>query len=256
MSGKPIIALNQLSFSWPKQAGAALQIDAFQLNAGERLFVYGPSGCGKSTLLSLLAGVVVPQEGQVEIAGQQIQALSAAQRDHFRADNIGLVFQQFNLLPYLNVLDNITLACDFSRQRTVVLKRRQVTALAEAKRLLTRLLLPESLWQQSVMNLSIGQQQRVAVARALIGAPPVIIADEPTSALDRQSRDQFLQLLMAETRDSGSSLVFVSHDDSLKDHFDRHLHLPGLNRALNVAKDTPADSDEGDVCEERIKVSE
>lgn len=231
MSGKSIIALNQLSFAWPKQAKPALQIDAFQLNAGERLFVYGPSGCGKSTLLSLLAGVVVPQTGQVEIAGQRIERLSAAQRDHFRADNIGLVFQQFNLLPYLNVLDNITLACDFSRQRAGTLKARQVSALSEAKRLLSRLLLPEALWQHSVMRLSIGQQQRVAVARALIGAPPVIIADEPTSALDHQSRDQFLQLLMAETQDSGSSLVFVSHDESLKDHFDRHLHLPSLNRA-------------------------
>lgn len=235
MSGKVIIELNQLSFAWPGQSRPALEIDAFRLQAGERLFVYGPSGCGKSTLLSLLAGVVVPQSGSVRLAGQAIEGLSAARRDHFRADNIGLVFQQFNLLPYLNVLDNVTLACDFSRQRMTNLRQRQVTAADEARRLLQRLQLPESLWHQSVMHLSIGQQQRVAVARALIGSPALIIADEPTSALDRDSRDQFLQLLMAETADSGSSLVFVSHDEGLKPHFDRHLHLPTLNRALSAA---------------------
>lgn len=234
LNDKTIIDLQHISFAWPGQGQAALEIDAFRLNAGERLFVYGPSGCGKSTLLSLLAGVVVPQTGHIAIAGQQIEGLSAAKRDHFRADHIGLVFQQFNLLPYLNVLDNVTLACDFSRQRVANLKQAKVSALDEAKRLLNRLLLPESLWTQSVMNLSIGQQQRVAVARALIGAPDLIIADEPTSALDRESRDQFLQLLMTETEQSGSSLVFVSHDDSLKAHFDRHLHLPSLNRALSA----------------------
>lgn len=234
LNEKAIIDLQHISFAWPGQGQAALEIDAFRLNAGERLFVYGPSGCGKSTLLSLLAGVVVPQTGHIAIAGQQIEGLSAAKRDHFRADNIGLVFQQFNLLPYLNVLDNVTLACDFSRQRAANLKQAKVSALDEAKRLLSRLLLPESLWTQSVMNLSIGQQQRVAVARALIGAPDLIIADEPTSALDRESRDQFLQLLMAETEQSGSSLVFVSHDDGLKAHFDQHLHLPSLNRALSA----------------------
>ncbi|WP_417597763.1 ABC transporter ATP-binding protein [Oceanospirillum sp.] len=236
LTGKVIIDLKQLSFAWPDQAKPALSIDAFRLNAGERLFVYGPSGCGKSTLLSLLAGVVVPQKGQITIAGQRIEALSAAKRDHFRADHIGLVFQQFNLLPYLNVLDNVTLACDFSHQRVANLKQAKVSALDEAKRLLSRLLLPEPLWTTSVMNLSIGQQQRVAVARALIGAPDLIIADEPTSALDRESRDQFLQLLMAETEQSGSSLVFVSHDDSLKSHFDRHLHLPTLNQAVSTVE--------------------
>ena len=232
LSDSPIIGLNQLKYSWPGQTRPALEIDAFRLNAGERLFVYGPSGCGKSTLLSLLAGVVVPQQGEVCIAGQRIDRLGAAKRDHFRADHIGLVFQQFNLLPYLNVLDNVTLACDFSRKRAANLKQQGVSAPDEARRLLSRLLLPEALWAQSVMQLSIGQQQRVAVARALIGAPDLIIADEPTSALDRESRDQFLQLLMTETAQSGSSLVFVSHDDALKMHFDRHLHLPTLNRAL------------------------
>lgn len=238
LKGQAIIDLQQLSFTWPGQGQPALEIDAFRLNAGERLFVYGPSGCGKSTLLSLLAGVVVPQSGHIAIAGQQIERLNAARRDHFRADHIGLVFQQFNLLPYLNVLDNVTLACDFSRKRTANLKSAQVSALEEAKRLLSRLLLPEVLWTQSVMKLSIGQQQRVAVARALIGSPDLIIADEPTSALDRDSRDEFLQLLMAETEQSGSSLVFVSHDDSLKAHFDRHLHLPSLNQALSYQAST------------------
>ena len=234
-----IIDLKQLSFAWPKQSQPALKIDAFRLNAGERLFVYGPSGCGKSTLLSLLAGVVVPQTGQVSIAGQRIEALSAAKRDYFRADHIGLVFQQFNLLPYLNVLDNVTLACDFSRKRVANLKRNGVSAQDEARRLLSRLRLPEALWMQSVMNLSIGQQQRVAVARALIGSPALIIADEPTSALDRDSRDQFLQLLMAETEQSGSSLVFVSHDDSLQHFFGCHLHLPSLNRAVSSGEINP-----------------
>lgn len=226
-----MIELQEISFTWPSQAQPTLKFDRLQISAGEKVFVHGPSGCGKSTLLSLLAGVIVPQAGQVLMNQQALHRLSAGQRDHFRADNIGLVFQQFNLLPYLSVLDNVMLPCQFSKQRRLRLQQADTDARAAAQQLLRHLDLAESLWQKPITQLSIGQQQRVAVARALIGSPPVIIADEPTSALDKQSRDQFLSLLTTEVDKRNSSLIFVSHDDDLRPHFSRMISLPTLNQA-------------------------
>ena len=228
-----LIQLKQISFAWPGLKEPVLALDQLEVMPGERLFIYGPSGCGKSSLLSLLAGVVKPDQGQVRVLGQALTNLSSAARDRFRADHVGFVFQQFNLLPYLSVLENVTLACDFSPARRNYLKRNKLVAFDEAKRLLTRLNLPESLWQASVTQLSIGQQQRVAVARALIGSPPIIIADEPTSALDRNSRDQFLDLLTTEAEASGASLIFVSHDEQLQSHFSRIIYLPEINQVTS-----------------------
>ncbi|OPX54709.1 putative ABC transport system ATP-binding protein [Oceanospirillum multiglobuliferum] len=227
-----MIELQNVSFTWPSQTEPTLKIESLTIAAGEKVFIHGPSGCGKSTLLSLLAGVMVPQQGEILIDHQALQSLSAGQRDHFRADNIGLVFQQFNLLPYLSVLDNVTLPCQFSKQRKLRLQHAGTSPKDAAQQLLRHLDLSESLWQKPITQLSIGQQQRVAVARALIGSPPVIIADEPTSALDKQSRDQFLALLTAEVDNSQSSLIFVSHDDELQKHFSRMIRLPELNQAV------------------------
>ena len=227
-----VMDLNQIHYHWPGQQQPILSIDSLRVQAGESVFIYGPSGCGKSTLLSLMAGVLVPDQGSIHVAGFELSSASAARRDRFRADHIGFVFQQFNLLPYLSVIDNVTLACRFSKRRQQRLKDRSVTPEQEARRLLARLEIPEALWNAGVNHLSIGQQQRVAVARAMIGSPPVIIADEPTSALDRHHRDQFLTLLTAEACDSGTSLIFVSHDEDLVRHFSRTLFLPEVNQAL------------------------
>ena len=201
------------------------------LPAGRTVFLHGPSGCGKSTLLGLMAGVLPASSGTVSLLGRPWAALPAGQRDARRADHVGVIFQQFNLLPYLTVLDNVVLPCRFSRLRAQCC---QPSVTAAAQSLLQRMGLPAELWQRRADALSVGQQQRVAAARALLGQPELVIADEPTSALDAALRDDFMALLMGECRASGSTLVFVSHDERLAGHFDERLSLPELNRASHV----------------------
>ena len=227
----PLLQVTDLQFAWPGQP-TLLDIPAFTLQPGERLFLKGPSGSGKTTLLGLLGGVHQPQRGEIKLLGQSLGQLSALRRDRFRADHTGYLFQQFNLLPYLSVLDNVTLPCRFSALRRERALRQHPSLNAAAEHLLRELGLSDTtLQQRSASALSIGQQQRVAAARALIGSPELVIADEPTSALDADSRDAFLKLLFDECAQMGSSLLFVSHDTSLATRFDRALSLAELNRA-------------------------
>ena len=227
----PLLQVTDLQFAWPGQP-VLLDIPAFSLEAGERLFLKGPSGSGKTTLLGLLGGVHQPQQGAISLLGQSLRQLSSLRRDRFRADHTGYLFQQFNLLPYLSVLDNVTLPCRFSALRRERVLRQQPDLDTAAEHLLRELGLSDAtLHQRSAGALSIGQQQRVAAARALIGSPELVIADEPTSALDADSRDAFLKLLFDECEQMGSSLLFVSHDTSLATRFDRALSLAELNRA-------------------------
>ncbi len=221
-----LLALDQLRYAWPGQA-PLLDIPSFALAAGERVFLHGPSGSGKSTLLALIAGVIVPQSGRILLEDTDLAALGSAERDRWRADELGFVFQQFNLLPYLSVLENVLLPLRFSAPRR---QRLKATPETEAARLLTDLKLSPALWKARADRLSIGQQQRVAVARALIGRPPLVIADEPTSALDADSQQAFLDLLFGECDQHGSALLFVSHDLRLAGRFDRQLALADLNR--------------------------
>lgn len=221
----PAIALHDLHFRW-NEAAPLLDIADFRVQRGERLFLQGPSGSGKSTLLGLLGGVLVQQRGRIQILGTDLAGLGGAARDRFRADHIGIIFQQFNLLPFLNVVENVTLACRFSPRRA----QRVGDASVEAGRLLRALGLdPAQLLAQSARNLSVGQQQRVAAARALIGAPEILIADEPTSALDTDTRAAFLDLLFAECERAGTTLLFVSHDTNLAPLFTRALALADIN---------------------------
>lgn len=229
-----MIEVRDLRYAWPRDKAAAretLAIDAFDVAAGETVFVHGESGCGKSTLLGLLAGVLVPQQGEVRLLGQPWSRWPGGRRDAARADHVGVIFQQFNLLPYLSVLDNVMLGCRFSKRRTQRAAERSGSAEAAARSLLARCALPEERWQHAAGELSVGQQQRVAAARALIGRPELVIADEPTSALDTALRDGFMNLLLDECRESGAALVFVSHDERLAVRFDRLIALPELNRA-------------------------
>jgi len=225
MSLPPALQLHRLRYRWPGATVDVLQIDDFTLAAGEHLFVRGPSGCGKSTLLALIAGVLLADAGEVTLLGQPWRGLSPAQRDRRRADQMGVIFQQFNLLPYLSVLDNVRLPCRFSAARAAR------APAGSAEQLLDACGLPPALWSQAAARLSVGQQQRVAAARALIGQPAVVVADEPTSALDEDLREQFMALLLARCRSAGSALIFVSHDSRLAAHFDRQVDLPVLNRA-------------------------
>lgn len=229
-SASALIEIDALGFAWPGQA-ELLDIPRFRLEAGERLFLKGPSGSGKTTLLGLLGGVQVAQRGRVSLLGHDLGRLSAGARDRLRVEHSGYIFQQFNLLPFLAVRDNVELPCRFSARRAARATARHGSVAAAASELLERLSLGRALHGRRADQLSIGQQQRVAAARALIGQPELVIADEPTSALDADSRAAFLDLLFAECRAAGASLLFVSHDRSLAPLFDRALDLAEINRA-------------------------
>lgn len=215
------IRIDDLLFRWRPQAAPAVCLRRLQLAAGKSLFLHGPSGAGKSTLLNLLGGVLQPERGRIELLGQLLGDLPAARRDAFRADHLGFIFQQFNLLPWLSTLDNVLLPCRFSRRRA----QRAGDPAAEARRLLAALDLEATAHGAPAGELSVGQQQRVAAARALIGRPEIVIADEPTSALDAARQDAFIDLLLAEAKAAASTVVFVSHDRRLAAHFDEELAL-------------------------------
>jgi len=225
----PALRAENLVFAWAPQEPALLDIPVFELARGEQLFLRGPSGSGKSTLLGLFAGVLAPRAGTIRVLGQALEGLSGPARDRVRADHLGVIFQLFNLLPYLSVIANVTLATRFSRRRRAALANPPET---EARRLLARLgLCDEAMLARRVVDLSVGQQQRVAAARALIGSPEIVIADEPTSALDADTRDRFIELLAEETSATGAALLFVSHDPALACHFGRAVDLDEINRA-------------------------
>jgi putative ABC transport system ATP-binding protein len=226
-----VIELQSLRLRWPGAGHDTLDIPAWSLAGGRSVFVHGPSGCGKSTLLGLLAGVLVASAGRVSVLGVDLATIGAADRDALRATSMGVIFQQFNLLPYLNLLDNVRLPCRFSAERAARAARQHGSVRACAEALLAQMELPRETWRRPAATLSVGQQQRVAAARALIGTPPLVIADEPTSALDAALREHFVELLLARCREAGSTLVFVSHDERLAGRFDERQSLPALNRA-------------------------
>lgn len=222
---EPAIALAEVRFAWPGAGAFTLTVPRFEVEQGERVLLVGPSGSGKSTLLALLAGIAAPQAGTVSVAGARFDRMSGPARDHFRADRLGVIFQMFNLLPYLSVLDNVLLPLRLSPAR----RARVPDAAAEAARLLAAVNLNRpGLARQKAATLSTGQQQRVAAARALIGSPSLIIADEPTSALDRDRQAGFLHLLFAEADRSGTTVVMVSHDESLAPRFSRMVRLTDI----------------------------
>ncbi|TCK08397.1 ATP-binding cassette domain-containing protein [Marinobacterium mangrovicola] len=228
-SDGPAISISELSFRWPKAARPLLEIPRLTLEAGESLFLQGASGSGKSTLLNLISGVQSGYTGSISVCGEPLERLSMRKRDQLRANRIGLVFQQFNLLPWLSPLENVVLGCRFSAQRRKQAARQDGSVEAQALRLLGELGL-ESVGSEkrATSTLSIGQQQRVAACRALIGNPPLIIADEPTSSLDSDHRDRFIELLLTECERSGAALLFVSHDRGLAKHFHRAVNLEHL----------------------------
>ena len=225
-----VVELRDVTFGWQGEQ-PLLAIPAFHVAQGERVFISGPSGCGKSTLLGLIGGVLASTSGSVRVLGESLGDISAARRDRLRVDRIGFIFQMFNLLPYLSVRDNVALPCRFSARRRSRALREATDIRTEAERLLGLLGLADpALLDRRVTELSIGQQQRVAAARALIGRPELLIADEPTSSLDADARGDFLTLLMNECAEAGSAIVFVSHDRSLAGRFDRQVDLPELNQ--------------------------
>ncbi len=225
--------MQEVRFAWPGRQAFAFVIDNFNLLAGERVLLIGPSGSGKSTFLSLLCGILTPQAGRIEVLGTDFSTLSGAARDGFRAEHLGIIFQMFNLLPYGSAIDNILLPLAFARTRRQRATR-DGNAQATALRLMQRLGLDERLGRQAAATLSVGQQQRVAAARALIGAPEIIVADEPTSSLDRDRQSAFLDVLFEQIADAGATLIMVSHDESLGPRFDRVIRLGEIAREAHI----------------------
>lgn len=221
------VYLKDLKFSYnqkSKSAPLVLKIDELEIEAGEKVFLYGPSGHGKSTLLNILAGVLEVKDGLVEVLENNLHNISQSKRDHLRGENVGYIFQIFNLIPYLNIKENIILPCLINKRRG-----QGIDFHAQADELIKILGLGDHA-HKTVTDLSIGQQQRVAAARALIGTPRLIIADEPTSSLDEKNTAEFMNLLLSEWEKRKFTLVFVSHDTSLKKYFPRTISLPEINR--------------------------
>jgi putative ABC transport system ATP-binding protein len=231
VTGSNLLEVDGLEYRWPGAAGFGLAVPRLALGVGERLLLIGPSGAGKSTLLALIAGIVAPRQGKVRLLGEDIARLSPARRDRCRAEHMGVIFQMFNLLPYGSAIDNVLLPLSFAPGRRARVGNTPAQV-EEARRLLAHLALdPDAVGHRRAADLSVGQQQRVAAARALIGRPELIIADEPTSALDFETRDQFLDLVFAELAQSRASLLMVSHDPSLAAHFDRTVRLADIVHA-------------------------
>ncbi|NBW00442.1 MAG: ATP-binding cassette domain-containing protein [Betaproteobacteria bacterium] len=230
----PIISIENLLFSWPK-GPPLLEIAQFQLARGERLLVQGQSGIGKTSLLSLISGIIRPQADSFKVLGENFLRLPAISRDRLRGERMGVIFQQFNLLPYLSVLQNVLLPTQLFPDREKRCTARDASAQDQATRLLDALGLPASVWHQPSYQLSVGQQQRVAAARALIGAPDLILADEPTSALDEDHQQEFMRLLMEQVRLTGAACILVSHQRSLNQFFDRVTDLTAINQVKRKA---------------------
>lgn len=227
-----VVNVQNVRYRWNKKYADVLNINHLAVAPRERLFIQGPSGSGKTTLLNLLAGVITATEGHLSVLGTDLAALNGPARDRFRADHIGFVFQMFNLIPYLSLVENIMLPCRFSKIRRERVQKHTENIADEARRLMSDLQLDAaSFGTREVTRLSVGQQQRVAVARALIGRPELVICDEPTSSLDADARQSFLELLFAETKEAGATLILVSHDRSLAHLFDRVIDLSSLNQA-------------------------
>ncbi|WP_294229467.1 ABC transporter ATP-binding protein [uncultured Shimia sp.] len=219
---KAAIDLKDVAFTWQGRTQFTLTVPNLEVAEGEKLFLLGQSGSGKSTLLSLICGITQPQRGAVVVDGVNLGTLRPSARDRLRAERIGVIFQMFNLLPYASPLENILLQLSFAPER----RKRLGNAQDEALRLTAALGLDDQLvLHAQTTELSIGQQQRVAAARALIGRPKLIVADEPTSSLDANSQAAFLDLLMQQAEEAGATLLMVSHDARLAASFDRTLDL-------------------------------
>jgi putative ABC transport system ATP-binding protein len=202
----------------------AVDIPGWSLDKGAQVAIFGPSGCGKSTLLHVLAGLLTPKTGKVNVCGQNLSQLSESDLDHFRAAHIGYIFQDFNLLQGYTAAENVLLGMAFSHQKS---DRHR------AKELLDRVGLSHRMKHRPV-QLSIGERQRVAIARALARKPELILADEPTGSLDPVHAGEVVKLLKEASREYGCSLVVVSHDPGVVGSFDASVPFMQLNRAFSA----------------------
>jgi len=223
----PVIELRTVRKAFVAPGGEVvpvLDIDAFVLDEGEQCALEGQSGSGKSTLLNVICGIMRPDTGNVLVGGRDIAKIDEASRDRVRADTLGLVFQQFNLLPGFTALENVLVAMSFGSVRP---DRKRAADLLGAVGLSHRL-------DHKPAELSIGQQQRVAVARALANRPRAVLADEPTASIDSAHQQQVIDLLRDSCREQGAALLVVTHAPEVACQFPRRLKLEDFNRAARA----------------------
>lgn len=219
-----IVQLNNVEFFYANSAkNTVLKIHNWFVADKSKHFLYGASGSGKTSLLNLISGVYRPTSGAVYVLGERLDKMNSRQRDRFRANNMGYIFQQFNLINYLNSIENIKLSNYFSANK------HQKNLTQYIYTLLEELGVNSDDWYRPVSTLSVGQQQRIAIARAFINKPKLLIADEATSSLDEHTRDNFMSLLTSLCRANQTTLLFVSHDTRLIKHFDVSQHLSLIN---------------------------
>lgn len=224
-SKKIAISMKNVEFTYPKAPRPTLIIKEFDVFQGQRLFIYGPSGSGKTTFLEVLSGVLVPEKGTISVLGDILSSMNSVERDQFRALKMSYIFQNFNLLPYLRVKENMTLPL---KLRGVKVEAQDVQGRIYH---LSKELGLEEFLEKPITELSTGQQQRVAVARALLSKPQILFADEPTSSLDYDNREIFLKILFDLSAENGTTILFVSHDRSLESLFERKISFLELNQA-------------------------
>jgi putative ABC transport system ATP-binding protein len=216
------LEIKNLLFKWNKKDRFSLKIKKLSIERNKKVIMFGESGSGKSTLLNLISGILSPVSGTIIIKDTITNNLSSNKKDSFRANNIGVIFQQFNILDYISPINNIMLPCFFTKFR----KKNKNFFYNRAFNLASKLDLEKNiLLQKNSSQLSVGQKQRVAIIRAVINKPFLIVADEPTSALDNRNKENFLNLLVNICEAEKITLLMVSHDTSLKKYFDSNITL-------------------------------
>ena len=219
---KKILEINNLLFRWNKNDDFYLKIKSFSVERNKKIVLFGKSGVGKSTLLNLISGILEPESGSIKINNTIVNKLSQTKKDNFRANNIGVIFQQFNILDYISPLKNILLPCYFTgfKKEDSNFFYERAHSLAEKLNLNKKILT-----QEKSKELSVGQIQRISIIRSIINKPKLILADEPTSALDNINKKKFLDMLFNICNIEKITILMVSHDTSLRKSFDTTLHL-------------------------------
>ena len=223
-----VLELTEVIKSYTSPDGVSkpvVNVPSFRMEAKQQLALEGSSGSGKTTFLNLIAGILAPDSGKVEVAGKAVSSMNETARDHHRARHIGYVFQTFNLLQGYTALENVLLGMSFGRGRDTALARKLLEELGLGDRLSYR-----------PRQLSVGQQQRVALARALANRPELVLADEPTGNLDADSSDEALELIRRTCREHDAALLLVSHDRDVLEAFDDRLDFANVNTAAARAR--------------------
>ncbi len=220
-----VLEINNLLFEWSKIKNFSLKVKEFSIEEYKKVIMFGESGTGKSTLLNLVSGILEPSSGNIKIRNTVINNISQKDKDSFRANNIGVIFQQFNIIDYVSPLINILLPCIFTKFK----KHNKEFFYKRAFELTSQLgLKKDILFQNNSKELSVGQKQRIAIIRAIINKPSLILADEPTSALDNRNKNIFLESLTNICNKEKISIFMVSHDNSLRNYFDTSINIKQL----------------------------